>query len=233
MNNPFASLDMKVAVYPKQRAWSYSTVNNHSTCPLKVRFAKVDRIPEPPNAAMDRGQQFHKACAARIDHGVDQGLITPEWLAKMDELKQRGALSEKQLAFTVDWLPTEWFGANVWGRVVIDAHYLMPPNIVQIVEFKTGKVYPEHATQLRLYALGGFIMYPEAAEVRAENWYLDGPPSPVSGYVAQRSALPRLKQEFTEFPRALLNDDLYPATPGRHCNWCSFAKAKGGPCDFG
>jgi len=101
------------------------------------------------------------------------------------------------------------------------------------IEFKTGKVYPEHATQLRLYALAGFIMHPEATEARAENWYLDGAPSPLVGYVAQRSALEGLKREFTEFARPLLNDDLYPATPGRHCNWCGFAKSKGGPCDFG
>ena len=219
--------------YPKQKAWSYSAVSNHATCPQKIRFAKIDRVPEPPSPAMDRGSQIHKACAARIDHGVDQQLVRPDWLMKIDELRARGAKSEVQLAFTKDWIPTEWFGANVWGRVVIDANYMIAPNIVQIIEFKTGKVYPEHATQLRLYALAGFIMHPEATEARAENWYLDGAPSPLVGYVAQRSALEGLKREFTEFARPLLNDDLYPATPGRHCNWCGFAKSKGGPCDFG
>jgi CRISPR/Cas system-associated exonuclease Cas4 (RecB family) len=233
MNNPFALAASTVTVYPKQKAWSFSTVNNHKTCPKKIKFAKIDRVPEPPNAAMERGTQIHKACAARIDHGVDQQLVRPDWLAKLDELRQRGAKSEVQLAFTREWEKCEWFGAHVWGRVVIDAHYLMLPKIVQIVEFKTGKVYPDHSTQLRLYALAGFLLYPDAEEARAENWYLDGPPLPHAGYVAQRSALPRLKEEFTEFSRAMLNDELYPATPGPHCRWCGFAKSKGSVCDFG
>jgi hypothetical protein len=226
------SVTSGIQTYPKQKAWSYSACSNHATCPKKIKFSKIDRVSDA-TPAMDRGQQIHKACAAAIDHGVDQNLLNPAWLTLVLDLRLRGAKSEKQLAFTKDWIPTEWYAPNVWGRIVIDAHYLMPPNIIQITEFKTGKVYPDHATQLRLYALAGFIMYPEAEEARAENWYLDGPPLPHAGYVAKRSALPRLKEEFAAFAQPLLNDEIYPATPGRHCNWCGFAKAKGGPCEFG
>jgi CRISPR/Cas system-associated exonuclease Cas4 (RecB family) len=233
MSNPFAIPGLKVTMYPKIKAWSYSVVSNHATCPLKVRFAKIDRLPEPPSQAMERGLQVHRAFGAAIEHRVDQNLLSPEWYAKALELNDCKATSEKQLAFTVDWIPVEWFAGNVWGRVVIDAVYEISPGIIQVIELKTGKVYPEHTAQLRLYALAGFIMYPHATEVRAENWYCDGPPIPHAGYVAQRSALPRLKEEFAAFAQALLNDDLFPARPGRHCNWCNFSRSKNGPCQQG
>lgn len=232
MSNPFSPAGMAV-IYPRQRAWSYSAVSNHAKCPMKVRFAKIDRYPDPPSPQMGRGLDVHKACAAMIDHGVDQGLLTDDWAARVRELHQRKAMSEKQLAFTVDWIVTDWFAPNVWGRVVVDAVDKIADGIYTIVEFKTGKAYPEHSEQLRLYALAGFIMFPDATEVRSTLWYLDGPPVIHPGYVAQRSAVDRLKQEFKDFAQPLLNDDMYPARPGRGCNWCNFRKSNNGPCAHG
>jgi hypothetical protein len=230
--NPFAGANA-IQTYPKQKAWSFSVVGKHAKCPQVIRFTKIDRLPEPSNAAMDRGTQMHKAAAALIEHDVDQGLLSPQWAARVKELRQRHARSETQLAFDVNWVPTEWYAPNVWGRVIIDANYIISPGIVQIVEFKTGKQYPDHAAQLRLYALAGFILYPDAEQVRAENWYFDGPPSPMPGYVAQRSAVPRLKEEFIAFSAPLLNDELYPARPGPHCRWCNFRRSNSGPCEHG
>jgi hypothetical protein len=28
-------------------------------------------------------------------------------------------------------------------------------------------------------------------------------------------------------------DRTFAANPGRHCQWCAYAKSKGGPCIFG
>jgi len=229
--NPFNS--SMVTVYPKIKAWSYSAVSGHKQCPLRTRYAKIDRLPEPPNPAMARGTQLHRAFGAAVEHGIDQGLLAPEWYARSLELKARGAMSEKQLAFNAEWEPREWYAYDVWGRIIVDAIYEISPGIVQVIEFKSGKPYPDHAAQLRLYALAGFIMYPHATEARAENWYCDGPCSPMPGYVAQRSALPGLKQEFTAFAHDLLADDMFPARPGPHCSRCNFRKSGNGPCSHG
>jgi len=232
MNNPFAGPDA-VPEWPKQKAWSYSAASNHAKCPRKFRYQRIDRLPEPENEAMARGALVHKACEARIKHGVNQSLVTEPWLQRLDELRARGAVSETQLAFNKEWNSVPWFGAAVWGRCVLDASYKISSRIVQIVEFKTGKEYPEHAQQLRLYALAGFILHPEAEEVRSELWYLDRNEAPRPGYVAQRVAVPRLKEEFVEFARPMLNDTLYPAKPGPGCKWCHFRRSNGGPCEQG
>jgi RecB family exonuclease len=231
MNNPFAGPDA-VPEWPKQKAWSYSAASNHAKCPRKFRYQRIDKLPEPENEAMARGSLIHKACEARIKHGVDQSLVAAPWLERLDELRSRGAIPEVQLAFDKQWQSVPWFGAHVWGRCVLDASYKIAPAIVQIVEFKTGKVYPEHTQQLRLYALAGFILHPEAEEVRSELWYLDKTEAPRPGYVAQRSAVPHLKEEFIEFSRPMLNDTIYPARPGPLCRWCHFRKANNGPCEF-
>lgn len=236
MSNPFAMSGPGLTTqFPRIKAWSYSVVSNHAKCPQRVRFNKIDRLPDPPSAAMQRGLDVHRAFGAAIEHRVDQNILHPDWFARALELNDRKALSEKQLAFTVDWLPVEWFAGNVWGRIIMDAVYELSPGIIQVIEAKTGKVYPEHVAQLRLYALAGFIMFPSATEVRAVNWYLDGPVGEGPGYVAQRTMVEPLKKEFAEFARPLLTDELFPATPGRHCTWCPYRRSAplGGPCQHG
>jgi hypothetical protein len=42
--------------------------------------------------------------------------------------------------------------------------------------------------------------------------------------------LPPLKREWAARIKQMMADTVYPTKTGRHCQWCRFAKSKGGPC---
>lgn len=224
-----------VKVWPKIPAWSYSAVQQHDKCPLAMRYRRIDRLPEPENDTLLRGKKVHADLGGFVEHGIlpDDTEVSPEWLPELEALRAKRAQSELQVAFNDKWLETGWYASDCWARIVMDAMYVEPDGCVEVVEFKTGKIYPEHAQQLRLYALAGLLKYPDAPSCTARIWYIDRPKSAQPMYLALRNTLDRLKEEFLAFAQPLLSDDMFPAKPGRGCNWCHFRKSNAGPCQHG
>jgi len=225
-----------ITEWPKQKAWSYSAVSSHAKCPLQFRFRRIDRLPEPPSEAMSRGTVIHADLSDYINTGnfPDTSTVSQLWRPFLDGLRALGARSELQVAFDKDWvaLPA-WYGEAVHARVVFDAMHHVDKSAF-VTEFKTGKVYPEHVQQGRLYCLAALMLQPEAEEASCQIVYIDqGPGTKRPIFTQQRSAVPQLLREFEDFSKDFLNDTIYPARPGYHCNWCAYSKAKGGPCTQG
>jgi RecB family exonuclease len=236
-NHPSVPPIIPIKVWPKQRSWSYSAVTQHNKCPLAFRFRRIDRLPEPEGEALTRGKDTHAVMAEYLTTGVFLPDAPPKlvvsWVQMLNDLRARNAVPEQQIAFDKDWNRLDvWYGDNVWARIVMDA-VVVTEDYVEVTEWKTGRVYPEHMQQLRLYALAGLMAYPTANMVVARVVYLDTPEVPVAHHSALRNAVPLLRAEFGQFAHKLLNDDLYPAKPGRGCNWCHFRRSNGGPCDHG
>ena len=227
---------INVPQYPRIRAWSYSVVNQHAKCPQAVKFRKIDHLPEPDSEVIDRGKRIHDELAHLIKTGeFPEGAIIPhreEWRRRLVHLHVAGAKAELQHAFDKDWNTVPWFGANVWGRVVIDG-LLVAGGLASVHEHKTGKVYPEHEKQERLYALCAFKMLPTVDQVLVQCNYIDIPDKAADVKSFDRSVENDLEKEFTDFCTPLLTDDIYPAAPGTHCRWCHFRKSNAGPCAFG
>lgn len=242
MGNPFG-LDthpstpppVKVTVWPRQKAWSYSAVSQHKKCPLAFRFRRIDRLPEPEGAPLLRGHDIHAHLAHYLTHGhwIPDSPNTPSdhWKGALDALRERGAKPEQQVAFNKDWIPVAWYAPDAFVRVVFDA-IIMERDYIEIIEFKSGKVYPEHEQQKRLYALAAMKYHPPAQIGGVRLWYIDQKEEGDS-YAAHRHSVPMLEVEFENFPREFLQDTLYPARPGVHCRWCHFRRSNGGPCEFG
>ena len=244
MNVPLFGVDplgppvLALQEWPAQKAWSYSAVSSHSRCPLSVRFRKIDRYTEPKSEAMERGSRIH----ADLAHYIGSGDFPEDsmadayaaWIPTLDALRAQGATPEHQLAFTKEWAMTEWFGSGAWLRVIFDAIAFDPvTQRVTVYEHKTGKSYPEHAQQMRLYCLAALRMFPQAHDARCVIHYIDKGPDRCPELVLQRSVLDDLTKEFLDFSQELLNDTIYPARPGPYCNWCAFKKSAGGPCAYG
>jgi len=227
---------ISIPQYPKIRAWSYSTVTNHKRCPLSIKFQKIDRLPEPDNQFQGRGRKIHDELAHLIKTGeFPDGATIPhkeEWRRRLLHLHVGGATPEQQIAFTKEWKIVDWFGANVWGRVIIDA-ILVTKDLVRIHEHKTGKYYPDHEKQKRLYALIAMKLYPGHDSFVVGCNYIDDPAraDDLSKFVRAQEA--SLEKEFIEFSAPLLNEDIFPASPGTHCNRCHYRKSNAGPCAFG
>lgn len=246
-----------VQVQPIQ-AWSYSRFQNYEQCPAKAKFLYVDRLKEPDSPSGVHGTRVH-ALAALVATGklpapdqnntafmtelkqVLKSKQLPTELETFEDefagLRKAKVICEAEWAFTKEWEVTDWFARNTWLRVKVDAHYLetkkngaLRQTKVIIIDHKTGKINDDHALQRSLYALGAFLVYPDAIEVEAAHWYLD------QGHEAReswhRNQLEALKEEWLKRTKAMLNDTTFHPTPGGHCRWCHFRKGNGGPCIY-
>ena len=231
-----ASVEISVPTFPRIKAWSYSVVNQHRKCPQVIRFTKIERLPEPENTAIQRGKGIHGELAHLVNTGEwPEGALIPHqeiWKKRLGHLHGAGAIAEQQIAFTKDWKQVAWYGANVWVRIVMDA-MLVLKDMVRVHEFKTGKVYPEHEKQKRLYALAALKLNPTLDVVVVGCDYIDDPERADDLTRFTRAQELSLEQEFAEFAQPLLSETIFPAAPGTHCRWCHFRRSNAGPCAFG
>lgn len=219
-------------------AWSYSRYQDYLKCPAMAKYKHIEKRKEPGSATLDHGSAVHDAAAQFITGKLRD---MPEDLVKvksdMQRFRDARAHCEEQWAFTAAWERCDWFAHNAWLRVVVDCHYLdvakkgvMRNTTVYIIDHKTGKHHPEHALQRSLYGLAAFIIYPDAKKVVARHLYVDHGEEDSDTFVAKD--LERLKKEWLERVTPMLNDTRFAPNPGRHCTWCSFSKAKKGPCPY-
>jgi CRISPR/Cas system-associated exonuclease Cas4 (RecB family) len=237
-------------------AWSYSRLGTYNACPRKAKYLYIDKLSEPDSTAGLRGTRAH-AIAAMIATGklpapdrdnkqfyaeLAPILKAKEFPAELAafEIEFRALRKRKNIQVEAQWCfdrnrePVSWFGSDAWLRLKVDLHYLTQKKRgvteVDIVDHKTGKWSSDHALQRSLYALGAFLQYPDAQVVRAAHWYLDI--GKENKDMWERSELESLWKEWLRRTEALLHDTTYAPSPGQHCNWCAFAKSKGGPCEY-
>lgn len=231
----------------KITAWSYSRWSTYTDCPRKAKYKFVDKLPEPGSTAMDRGSAMH-ALTEELITGKMSG--KPEDQAKAEDFrmeftenilpnikkdasvaKKGKPIAEQEWAFTTQWTPTSWFGKDAWCRIKTDLVFRNKKELI-IVDHKTGKRREDqHQGQLSLYALGGFIMFPEVNKINTAVWYLDaGAPKLESSY--ERDELPDIQNAWLAKTRAMLNDTIFAPRPGYGCKWCFYRRSNGGPCEF-
>ena len=240
-----------MAIINQITAWSYSRYGTYKTCPMKAKCSILLKIKEPGNSAMDRGNLIHKMAEVHVtgvmDHRLEPSLVAhketieaaikklPPELAKFKtkfaQLKKAKALAEAQWTFTKDWLQTSWFAGNAWLRIKVDVHfYYAKKRLLEIDDHKTGKEHDDHADQRSLYALGGFLMYPEAQTIKAAHLYLDS--GVTRDQTFTRDQFPSIQADWVDKTKSMLNDTRFAPTPGYHCKWCFFSKGKNGPCQY-
>jgi hypothetical protein len=161
--------------------------------------------------------------------------------AMLVDLRKRKAKAELEWAFDRQWIPVDWRDWDrAWLRIKTDvcADSVKPPT-VDIVDWKTGKVHPEHAQQRSLYALGGLQLVQigklaggsKDVKLTAQHVYVDTGQSATENYVMKDLA--PLKREWMTRIKEMMADTEYRPNPGHACRWCKFSKLKGGPCKEG
>ena len=217
---------------PRLTQWSYSRWAGYEDCPLKTKLKVIDKLQEPGSPAMDRGTFIHKESEDYVTAKRKPPL--PQSLAYFgDELAQarKGQpRCEHEWAFTSSWEPTGWMAKDCWCRVKTDLTFTRKNDLV-IVDHKTGKRRESHLTQLSLYALAGFIIFPDHDSITTEVWYLDQG-KPVTSEAYKREDVPFLKLDWEQKTKAMLNDQQFAPRPSYTCRWCHFRKENGGPCRF-
>lgn len=205
--------------------------------PTKMALVKeAIKIIETP----DMFGKVTKADPVGVTTACTSILGNSEVVAKLDDLRKSKADPEGELAFDVNYQRVEWTNwSRAWLRVKCDAikSALRPRPIVNIVDYKTGKVYEDHKQQRSLYALAGLQLVQlghlnngnTSTEVIAEHIYTDTGQSATE--VFPFSKLGALKKEWAGRIKFMMTDTKFPAKPGFACKYCKFGKSKGGPCD--
>lgn len=233
-------------------AWSFSRYSSYQKCPLAFKLANIDRIPEPKNAAMQRGADIH-TMAEQYIKGIlkklpaELKLFADEFkkLKALYKKKTSGTVIEDNWAFTQDWDRTEW---NNWVkcylRIKLDAAHHEADGVMVITDWKTGKFRPEmheeYLEQLQLYALAALILHPHIKEARPRLVYLDQGvihPSEDEPIIYTQDDVKKLKALWAKRIKPMFADKIFAPKPNRLCSYCFYGqsgKAKGGPglCKF-
>lgn len=216
------------------RAWSYSRYADWKECPFKLK-CKLDKVPEPPNYAMERGNVIHKRGEHYLLGTIKQ---VPQEFSQFKKdmlfLKKNNARPEMDLAVTARWGPTAYNDWNrVWARAKADA--VVPPtvelNSVLGIDYKTGKKYASHEAQAELMGLFSFSHFPGIDDAEEEMWYLDS--GERDTWTFTKKEVPKLRKKWEANVKPMFAETTFKPKPGNHCGRCGFGRSKGGPCPEG
>jgi PD-(D/E)XK nuclease superfamily len=222
-------------------SWSFSVYAQYLKCPFSVCLDKIMRIKieEPPNPHFEKGNRIHESADVFIG-GMGRKKLEPE-LEKLkpllDGLRTAKARTEQEWAFTRDWNPTAWFAKDAWLRIKTDVCVdRQDPPEVDIIDWKTGKLYEDHKQQRSLYALGGLQLVQIGAlaggskevKLTAQHIYIDTGQRATESFVMKNLA--SLKREWLARIKFMMSDTQFKTHTGFHCRYCKFRKSAGGPC---
>ena len=233
-------------------SWSWSRLSVYEACPAKAKYKFIDKLPEPPSPAMERGDDIHKKADAYITGRLDSLPVELKGYKK-DFTRWREAHrawaaeepdallveTEQTWAYTSSWGLTrynDWTGC--WLRIKTDLTIQVDDYDLEIIDFKTGKNRPEQVSeyrqQLKLYDVGALVRFNEPRlRVRSRLVFLDIPSCEVEGDTVTVADVDRLKREWEQRADRMTADKKFMPTPSDSaCRWCSFSRSKGGPCKY-
>lgn len=211
--------------------WSYSKWSCYKECLRKYKHKYIDRLPDPSGPAAERGTRIH-SLAEELVKGNIQGI--PNELKKFNRhfkaLMKCPTHTEQSLCIDRDWHavdPTQ-DKEKIWLLAKIDVTAFHPDQVMTVVDYKTGKVYPTHEEQAEVYAAVVAGNY-ETSLIDTEMWYID------SGLVKTWSydddtVWDDLVPKWTERGLQMESTKKYPLGKEPNCHWCNFHRSKGGPC---
>jgi RecB family exonuclease len=223
-------------------AWSYSRLSTYEKCALQAKLKYIDKLPEPPSDALERGSEAHDVLAQylRGDRPLEEpGAPSeiPGWAhfgSLLNDLRALEPQVEQEWGFNRAWKPVGWFGRDTWFRSKLDASLVYGDDTGDVIDFKTGKPYPQDtAKQAELYAISMVRRYPALTHATVRFWYVD--PAQRGAEAVYRfsrgqaeAAMPRWEKK----AERMLTDEIMAPRPGEHCKRCPFANSKGGPCKY-
>ena len=222
-------------------SWSYSALKLYESCPGKYAYAKIAKLPTPDAYPLMRGLEIHSK-AENYLLGNIRGI--PRELKKFDSefkaIKKLKAAPELDIAVREDWSITSWTATDTWCRGKIDAALPMDNGEADIIDFKTGRIYPDHRDQAEIYSCLMLSYYEHKKKkveiVNVEFWYLDK--GITNGFSYEKKDILELKKKWEKKAEPMFLDKEFGFTPSDDaCRWCPFRSDKKlrdgtpGPCN--
>ena len=209
-------------------AKSYTQVSLYERCPFAYHCRYIERIPEPESVPLQRGKLVHDKIENYIK-GKRKTLTDVHKKSKrlIDQMKEMNGGAEEFWHFNEQW---EWQDDWSWLVVKVDSYGIPEEGTLRLVDWKTGKHYPNHKEQLHMYATAGFSTY-DCNTVECIASYVDTGAAVV--YRWKEFDYEQMKETWNLRIARLEVEKDWKMHPGHHCKWCSYGKSKGGPCSYG
>ena len=214
--------------FKRTTRWSYSSVSTYKACPQKWRFSYIDNLPGDTSAAMSRGTRMH---AMAEEYVLGKITFCPPEIKKvgpmLEMFKTLKAQPEEVWLLDKDWKHTDDL-SQAWIKSIIDVTYRVD-DVLFVKDYKSGRMYPDHAEQLELYGLMGMCKFPDVKRVEYAAIYLDTGHEGHEGSII-RAMTDKLRAKWDRDALVMMTDEVYEPRPGPACRWCSYKKENGGPC---
>jgi hypothetical protein len=211
---------------------SYSKLSTYETCAAKLKFRYIEKVPSTKGAAATRGSLLHSSIEGFLLK--EKTTLHREALSIKDtvvRVSKLNPLVESKLALKQDLTSiVDWKSPEAYFRLVIDCAYVMPER-AYVQEWKSGKVYDDHASQRKIYGLGALLIWPNVPEVEVTTYYIDQKHN--EPLLLKRPEVTMLVWQLQQRLEKMAEDRYFAPRPGRYCFWCDYSKRKGGPCKVG
>lgn len=224
-------------------AWSYSRLSTWMQCPFKAKLLMIDKLKEPTNAAMERGNDIHKKL--EIYMSADKGRVFKEmgpyksYLSHLrkNKKKYKAFATEMQVAFNKDLAQVDWFAWNAWLRAILDLYILEDDKKAVIIDYKTGRKKNEHVDQADMYAAIFYLLnkdtFDKNGELTVQFLYVDQPNiEEILEKTYNMKTCEKHLKRFLKMGEAMTKDEAFVKKPSNNCKWCHFRKANNGPCNY-
>lgn len=226
-------------------AWSFSRLKDYERCPFTQQL-RLDGAPKPP-FEINRGTELHEATEKyirgelsdrdreRYEKQIHRGLSLVQRVAN-DFEDGANIILEEEWGFDENWIPCAWDSPDIWLRVQCDCVHVVDDENLHIIDWKTGRSFGNelhHIQQLQLYAIAGFMRYPEAQTVVCDDRYLDEGRI-ISRTYARDDKFEALFVKWNQRAQKLLTDESFIPRPTKHnCRFCDYGLNKGsGACTY-
>jgi len=217
--------------------YSYSRLATFAKCPAKFKYNYIDKIDVPfvPSPAMERGTEIHNSLEAYVNKQTERlhEDIHQHYGEFFFHIRENFEC-QPEVKWGLNWElePCDYNDGNCMVRGFMDLRFVPEDDNIQVFEYKTGKIYPEHSHQQWLYGTATLLEYSDAEGVDVTAIYLDQKQNkkiyyPASMLFEYKPMLLREIQTIEELPL-----DQFISKPQWTCRWCQFSKANGGPCQF-
>jgi CRISPR/Cas system-associated exonuclease Cas4 (RecB family) len=207
---------------------SYSSKKVYAQCPKRWYHQYILGEREPAGKAAERGTRIHEALENFFLGGqypvLSGEVALTEWEPLMHELKEKGAVPEAELAVTADWEPTKFGAKDAYFRGKADL-ILQDEDTLVILDFKTGRIYPEHEDQGAAY----IAMHAPSGTMSTGFIYLDHPLD-IREFTYSPEDRDAVISELRKEIEVIRNDSEYVARGGDHCRWCVASWRNRGGC---
>ncbi|HEO64627.1 MAG TPA: hypothetical protein ENI73_02040 [Spirochaetes bacterium] len=214
------------------RRWSYSRWSKYNKCPASYEWDYLMGHPrKPPTPAMARGLDTHKK-AENYVNGKITGLpdclnkFSNEFKTLKKEYRLGNGFNELDVSYNSLYKRSNGERTDYYIGYVDYLHF--DAHICTVIDYKTGRQYPEHREQAHSYATACMLIEPMIEVVCAEFWYLD------TGYGKRfewaRKDVNKMQALWDRRVSKMYSDKTFKKTPHKFCNWCNRNKKNGGDC---